>query len=128
MKLLRTLFMALALLALLAPTLSFGDQLPLPLEKKLTAGTSTLNYWGQTFRFTSPVALLVRCEPETTTRFKMSVVIYPGTPQTNAPSSNTLQDLMIYWENFNTDVYTGGVPVIDPWTGSFTTEGGFVDR
>jgi hypothetical protein len=120
--------MALAVLALLVPSFGFAGGLPQPLEKKVLAGTSTVVYAGQTLRFTTPVNLILRCEPESETRFKITVGVYPGTPLPNGPETVAAQNLNIYWSNFGTDVYNGGVPVMEPWTGWLNTEGGFVDR
>ena len=120
--------MALAILALILPSLGLAGELPAPLEKKVLAGTSTITYAGQTLRFTTPVALIVRCDPETAIRIKITVGIYPGTPLPNGAASFAAETLNIYWSNVGTDVYNGIVPVIEPWTGWLNTEGGFVDR
>ena len=119
--------MSLAVLALLVPSIGLGDQLPAPLEKKINPGISSVSYMGQTIRFVTPAALLVKCDPEDTTHFRMSVSLYPGTPVPNSVGSNA-ENLNIYWTNYSTEVYNGGVPMGEPWTGSFNTEGGFVDR
>lgn len=128
MKLLRTALVALSLLALLVPSVGLGDEMPIPIEKKITAGTTTFNYAGQTFRFTTPVALLVKFDPESPTRIKMSVSLYPGTPLPNGPAAYAADVVNIHWANYGTDVYNGGVPMSEPWTGWLNTEGGFVDR
>lgn len=128
MKLLRTALLAIAVLALLVPSTGLAGQLPLPLEKKVVPGTSTVAYMGQTFRYTTQVSLLVKFDPVTETSFKMSVVIYPGTPLPSGPSGSSFTTVTIYWMNFGTGVYDGTVPSPEPWTGTFTTEGGFVDR
>jgi len=127
MKLLRTVMAALALVALLVPTVGLGDQLPLPLEKKLTAGTSNVTYYGQTLRFTTAVPLLVKLDAEGTNRIKLRVSLYPGTPLPNGPGTYSSENLTIYWSNFSTDVYNGGLPSgeLTTW---LDTEGGFVDR
>ncbi len=127
MKLLRTVLAALALIALLVPTVGLGDQLPVPLEKKITAGTTNVTYLGQTLRFTTSVPLLVKCDAESSTRFKMTVTLYPGTPLPNGPNTYAAENLYIYWSNFGTDVYNGGIPSgeLTTW---LNTEGGFVDR
>jgi hypothetical protein len=128
MKLLRTVVAALALVALLVPTIGLGDERPIPLEKKISAGTSTITYMGQTLRFTTAVPLLVKCDAESAQRFKMTVTLYPGTPLPNGPNTYASETLNIYWSNFGTDVYDGTIPVVEPWTGWLNTEGGFVDR
>lgn len=127
-KLLRTTLLALAVLALLVPSLGLGDELAVPIEKKIVAGTTTITYAGQNIRFTTPVALLVKLEPDGTTRIKMTVQIYPGTPMPDGPTTYADETLNIYWTDYETDVYNGGVPVTEPWTGYLNTEGGFVDR
>lgn len=127
-KLLRTTLIVLAVLALLLPSLGLGGEMPIPLEKKIVPGTTTIAYAGQTFRFTTSVSLLLKCDPESPTRFKMTVQLYPGTPLTNGPQTFATETINIYWSEYGTDVYSGGVPVTEPWTGWLNTEGGFVDR
>jgi hypothetical protein len=128
MKLLRTALMALAVLALLVPTYGLGDEMALPLEKKIPAGTTTLSYLGQSLRITTPVPLLVKCDAVSSTRFRMTVSLYPGTPLPNGPTTYAAETLTIHWSNFGTDVYNGSVPTGEPWTSWLNTEGGFVDR
>lgn len=128
MKLLRSAFVALTLLALLIPATGFGDEMLVPLEKKVVAGTTLVNYAGQTLRFSTPVALLVKCDPISPTQFRLTVSLYPGTPSPHGVSGNAVDQLQIFWTNFNTDVYSGGIPSSEPWIGTLNTEGGFVDR
>lgn len=121
--------LALALVALvvLAPVAPSADQLPLPLEKKVVAGTTTIEYAGQHIRFTTPVPLLVRLEPVTSTRIRLRFHAYPGTPTSAYASPATT--LQVYWEDFGNEIYAGSVPPeTDPWDGLMLTEGGFIDR
>jgi hypothetical protein len=128
MKLLRIALMALVLVALLVPTIGLGDGMLLPLERKISAGTTTVTYGGQTLRFTTPVALLLKIDPESETRYRLTVSIYPGTPPPPSPTMTSESTLNIYWTDFDTEVYDGDVPIADPWTGCLNTEGGFVER
>jgi hypothetical protein len=129
MKLLRRIVLAVFLVLIpVLPALSFGDELLAPLEKKVPAGTSTISYGGQTLRFTTSVALLVKCDPELTNKIRVTVSLYPGTPLPKGPGTAAIETLSIYWVNFGTDVYDGGIPDVEPWVGTLNTEGGFVDR
>lgn len=128
MKLLRTTLIALAVLALLVPSLGLGGEMPVPLEKKIVPGTTSITYAGQTFRFTTSVSILLKCDPESPTRFKMTVQLYPGTPMPNGPMTFATETLTIYWNEYGTDVYNGTIPCTEPWVGYLNTEGGFVDR
>lgn len=128
MKLLRIALTALVLLALLVPTAGLGDELLLPLERKVQPGTTTIAYGGQTLRFTTPVALLLKIEAVSATRYRLTVSLYPGTSPPPTPTLTAESTLNIYWTNVGTDVYNGDVPVGDPWTGVLNTEGGFVER
>lgn len=126
MRLLRRLVLALVLLIPFLPATSMGDQLLVPLDKKVPAGTTTIEYGGQNLRFTTPAALLVKCEQQVDLKIKVTVSLYPGTSYTT--DGTAAQMMTIYWVNFGTDVYDGGVPIATPWVGTFDTEGGFVDR
>lgn len=118
---------ALGLVFLFGAVSAFGDSLPLPLEKKLPAGESTIQYAGQSFRFTSSVPLWVRLEPVSETRIQYRVKVYPGHPIPSGPVGTAENALEIYWVNVGTDIYDGGVPS-GTIEGTLDTEGGFVDR
>jgi hypothetical protein len=119
--------LALGLILLFAAASANGDSLPLPLEKKLLAGESTVQYAGQTLRFTSSVPLLVRLEPLSLTQIQYRVRVHPGFPIPSGPVGSAENNLVIFWVNIGTDIYEGGAPsgVIE---GVLNTEGGFVDR
>ncbi len=120
-------WVALVLVAavVLVPLAAGADQLPLPLEKKLAAGTTVVEYAGQHIRFSTPVPLLVRLEPVTATRIRLRFSAYPGVPSAASPSTT----LSVFWEDFGNSIYEGAVPPeTDPWDGLMLTEGGFIDR
>ncbi len=112
---------------LLGAVSAFGDSLPLPLEKKVPAGESTIQYAGQTLRFTSSVPLYVRLEPVTETRIRFRVKVYPGHPIPTGPVGTAENSLEIYWVNIGNDIYDGGISS-ETIEGTLDTEGGFVDR
>jgi hypothetical protein len=124
----RVIGIALALLCLLIPTLGFGDALPAPLEKKLPVGESTFVYADQTIRISTPTALIVRCDPLSSTQIRVRVSVYNGVPAPSGSAAPTTT-LHIYWVNNGTDVYDGSVPPPGSYVDAvLTTEGGFVDR
>lgn len=119
--------LALGLLLLLGAVSAFGDSLPMPVEKKIPAGETTIQYAGQSLRFTTTVPLFLRLEPLSQTRIQFKVKLYPGQPMPTGPAGSAENSLEIYWLNFGTDVYEGGAPS-DIIEGVLNTEGGFVDR
>jgi hypothetical protein len=118
---------ALGLVLLFGVVSAFGDSLPLPLEKKVPAGETIIEYAGQQLRFTTSVPLYLKLEPVTATQIHFRVRVYPGNPIPSGPVGTAENNLVIYWINVGTDVYDGGAPsgIIE---GVLDTEGGFVDR
>lgn len=127
MKALQRIVVASVVLAvLLAPLALLADQLPAPLEKKITPGVTTIAYAGQNLRFTTDVALVIRFDAMSATQIKLTVKAY-GSTSPSAASGTT--DLNIYWENFNTDIYTGPAPPSSqPWEGVLNSESGFTEK
>lgn len=104
-----------------------GDSLPLPIEKKVSVGESTVLYAGQTLRFTTTVPLLLRLEPMSLTQIQFRIRVHPGYAVPSGPVGSSENSLKVHWVNIGTDIYEGGIPsgVIE---GVLNTEGGFVDR
>jgi hypothetical protein len=118
---------ALGLVFLFGAVSAFGDSLPLPLEKKVPAGETVVEYAGQQLRFTTSVPLYLRLEPISATQIQYRVKVYPGNPIPNGPVGTAENNLEIYWVNVGTNVYDGGAPS-GTIEGVLNTEGGFVDR
>ncbi|HXV14793.1 MAG TPA: hypothetical protein VEC56_11365 [Candidatus Krumholzibacteria bacterium] len=119
--------LALGLALVLGAVSSFGQSLPLPLEKKIMAGQTTIEYVGQSLRFTTTVPLYVKLEPVSLTQIRFTVRVHPGYAIPNGPVGSAENNLEIYWVNVGTDVYEGGAPS-GTIEGVLDTEGGFVDR
>ena len=117
----------LSLVMLLGAVSAFGDSLPLPLERKVPAGETVIDYAGQTIRFNSSTPLSVKLEPISLTQISFKVKVYPGTPLPSGPVGTAENVLKIYWVNIGTDIYDGGAPM-ETIEGILNTEGGFVDR
>ncbi len=119
---------ALALFVWVGSVIAEPAGLQLPVEKKLPAGESTVEYAGQVLRFTSSVPLHVRLEPLSQTLIRFRVRVQPGHALPTGPAGSSTNNLEIYWVNVGTDVYQGGAPTADTIEGTLNTEGGFVDR
>ena len=119
--------LALGFALLLCAVSAFGDGIQVPLEKKLPAGESNVEYGGQTIRFVSPVPLFVRFDSISPSQIQYKVRVQTGFALPSAPIGTSENTLAIYWVNFDTDIYTGGVPS-GTIEGILNTEGGFVDR
>ena len=122
----RLLVAGFALALFLAPQMIQADQLPLPLDKKLPAGVTTVNYAGQSLRFTTPVPLIISLSPISETRIRLTVRSYGGG---GASQGAVAANVTIYWENYNSDVYTGPAPPSSqPWEGTLNSESGFTEK
>jgi hypothetical protein len=121
----RLLVVSVVLATILVPLTLFADQLPIPLDKKLSPGVTDVTYAGQTLRFSTPVPLVIRFEPQTITQIKLTVRAY-GSPAGGAQGVSGGQ-LSIYWQNWDTDVYSGPPPSAD-WEGILNTESGFTEK
>jgi len=98
-----------------APRSLLAQEMPL---EKCSSGAWSVEYSGQHFRVSSTVAVKLRFELLSPSTIKVSVV-----SETGESGRAT-----IYWSEFSKYIFTGQVPVGEPWTGSLDTEGGFVDR
>ena len=117
------------LVALLAvPVGLFAQQLPVPVEKSVFPGTTTLQYAGQTFVFTSSVQLRVSFKANTDK--EIEITVRAAASRSTDPYSSTgsqTEQLVINWKNFNEDIYNGNPPT-QPWTGVLNTEGGWTEK
>lgn len=109
------LLLALGLSAALGTQVSVAQEIPL---EKSNSGNFAVEYGGQHFRVTSTVGVRVRFELVTPTQIKLTFV-----SETGAPGR-----VSVYWVEFQKFIYSGPIPVSEPWEGSLDTEGGFVDR
>lgn len=123
----RLLVAAVALAIVLMPLALLADQLPAPLEKKINPGVTTIEYAGQTLRFTTPVSLIINLDPISTTQIRLSVRTYGTTSGPQGAAAAT--DVNIYWEDFDNDVYNGPPPpTSSPWEGILYTESGYTEK
>lgn len=124
--LMRLLVVSAVLAVVLLPLTALADALPAPLEKKLSPGVHTVSYAGQNLRFDSPVSLVVRFEPVSTSQIRLTVRVY-GAPS-GAQGSSSSSEVTIYWENFESELYNGPPPVSSDWSEVLNTESGFTEK
>ena len=119
--------LALGFALLLCAVSAFGDGIAVPLEKKLPAGESYVEYSGQTIRFVSSVPLFVRFDSVSPSEIQYKIRVQTGFAIPSAPIGTTENTLAVHWVNIAEDIYNGGIPS-GTLEGILNTEGGFVDR
>jgi len=91
----------------------------MPVEKSTRAGYTTLTYAGQNFRVNSTAAVKLRFETPGPGLIRITMISEDGL----SPGK-----VSIYWVEFQKYVYLGQIPIVEPWSGTLNTEGGFIDR
>jgi hypothetical protein len=105
----------------LSPLAASGDQLPLPMEKKLAPGVNIVQYGDQSFRFSAPVRLYVKFNPVTPTTIRMEVRIY------GSPTGTSDDPVEIEWMNWGAEIHVGTLPV-SGLTALLLTESGMTEK
>jgi len=121
----RLLVAGIALAILVMPLAILADQLPLPLEKKVPAGVTSVTYMNQTLRFTTAVPLVIKFEALSDNQIRLTVRTYNASSGGAQGSSSS--SMNIHWEDWNNDVYEGPPPT-EPWEGILYTESGFTEK
>jgi hypothetical protein len=107
--------------ALLLPIATMSDQLPRPVQKTVLPSQGTIEYAGQTLRFTTDVPLKVFLAPLGADRIEIKVVAHPSQGGGNSPANTIVQ---IYWANWDDELYNGP----PPWSAILLTESGFTEK
>jgi hypothetical protein len=122
----RLLVAGIAVALLVTPLAILADQLPAPLEKKLSPGVTTVDYAGQSLRFTTAVPLVVNFSAISETLIRRQVRSYGAA---GGGQGSAAANLNIYWENWDNDVYDGPAPPPSaPWEGVLNSESGFTEK
>ncbi|MEJ2719714.1 MAG: hypothetical protein P8181_01055 [bacterium] len=110
--------------ALVTPGLLQAQQLPMPVQKIIYPGVTTVEYAGETLVFTTSIALLAKFQFVNATEIEITVSTHAGGRATAAAPGNILR---IYWQNEDEYIYDGEPPE-EEWTGILLTEGGFTEK
>jgi hypothetical protein len=118
-----TIFALMLVVALVSPGL-MAQQLPMPLQKVIYPGVTTVEYASETLVFTTSVALFAKFQCVSENEIEVTVRSHSsGRAVTNAPGNM----LRIYWQEEDRLIYDGEPPE-DEWTGILQTEGGFTEK
>lgn len=117
----------LALFALLLPVVSSGEQLQTLMEKDVPVGTTTITFWGQTFRIQTTVPLHVALGVKSPTRIKMSFRVASSGAGAMPSSASSGEEVVIYWVDWETNIYLGPPPD-EEWSEILLTESGFTEK
>jgi len=116
--------LAIALLLVVAPIPSQGDRIPVPVTEAVFPPSARLMYAGESFVFNTTVKLSVTFEFRLPNEIHLKVRV--GVPLQTL-SSTVVQNVQIYWEEGNEDLYNG-IPPEGEWTGVILTEGGMTEK
>jgi hypothetical protein len=123
----RVLTASMVLVLLVLPLAVMADQMLMPAEKKIPAGTTVVNYAGQSLRFTTPVALVAKFDPVSDVNFRLTIHMY-GTPP-GGPGATSGLEFELIWEDYQKEVYNGPPPPPDdPFSEIFLSESGFTEK
>jgi len=124
----RVLTAGIVLALLVMPLAAIAGQMLVPMEKKIAAGTTVVDYAGQSLRFTTPIALVAKFDPVSDVNFRLTVHAY-GTPPAASGSSSSGLEFELFWEDFQKQVYNGPPPPSnDPFSEVFLSESGFTEK
>lgn len=120
----RALIALIVAVSLVTPVLLSAEQLAAPLDKKLSPGTTPVQYAGQTFVFTTNILLRVKFQMVNSTQFELNVTALNYTPGAAGPGGPAVS---IFWDDNNDQIYDGD-PTSAGWTGVIDTEGGWTEK
>ena len=119
-----TIFALMLVVALVSPGFLMAQQLPMPMQKIIYPGATTVEYASETLVFTTSVPLLAKFQFVSVNEIEVSVRTHTGgRAGTNAPGNM----LRIYWQDEDRIIYEGEPPE-EEWAGILLTEGGFTEK
>jgi hypothetical protein len=122
----RACFAVLLVTVLALPGLSVAEQIPMPVQKVILPGVTTVNYAAQTFVFTSAIKLTAKFEAAFPNEIRITIKTAPSHRSAAlAPGGQAL--LRIYWLDGDEVLFEGDPPE-DPWSDIILTEGGFTEK
>ena len=124
----RVLLVGVVALAVFLPQSADPQSFGVPLEKMLSPGVTTVDYAGQTLRFSATVSIRLQLETDGPGRVKLTVHTAGRHRSSGAQGSSAVQTLEIVWENWNNTVYPSGPPPDAEWSTTLLTESGFTEK
>lgn len=120
----KLLVVSLSLALVLVPLATLSGDLAEPLKKVVNPPQETINYAGQTLKFTTTVPLKVTLMDMGTGKVLLKFRAEGGLPAGDAPASN---DVIVDWEDWGNELYNGAAPE-DTWSIYLLTESGFTEK
>ena len=121
-------FLAVLLVTVLAlPGLLVAQQVPVPVQKAVFPGVTTVNYAAQTFVFTTTVKLSAKFEAAFPNEIRITVKTAPSHRSGGALAPSGQPQLRIYWLEGDEILFEGDPPE-NPWSDIVLTEGGFTEK
>lgn len=125
MKALSKLLIVSSLLALLlVPLATMSGDLAEPLKIVVNPPQQTINYAGQSLKFTTDVRLKVALLDMGTGRILLKFQSEAVAAGGSAPAST---NVIVHWADWGSDIYNGAAPD-DPWSVYLLTESGFTEK
>lgn len=125
MNALSKLLMVSSVLALLlVPLSTMSGELATPLKITVYPPQQTVNYAGQSLKFTTDVPLKVGLMDMGTGKILLRFQSEAGAAGGNAPAST---NVIVHWADWGNDIYDGIAPD-DPWSVYLLTESGFTEK
>ena len=119
-----TILALMLVVALVSPGFLMAQQLPMPMQKIIYPGVTTVEYASETLVFTTSVALVAKFQFVSTSEIEVTVRTHSsGRGGASAPGNL----LRIYWQEEDLWLYDGEPPE-DEWIGILQTEGGFTEK
>ena len=125
MKALSKVLILCSVLALLAvPLATMSGDLAEPLKVVVNPPQQTIQYAGQTLKFTTDVPLKVGLMDMGTGKILLKFQSEAGAMGGNSPATTSV---IVHWEDWSNDIYNGAAPD-DPWSIYLLTESGFTEK
>ena len=119
-----TIFALMLVVALMSPGFLTAQQLPMPMQKIIYPGATTVEYASETLVFTTSVPLAAKFQFVSASEIEVSVRTHSsGRAGSYAPGNM----LRIYWQEEDLWLYDGEPPD-EEWIGILQTEGGFTEK
>ncbi|UCG50654.1 MAG: hypothetical protein JSW58_10630 [Candidatus Latescibacterota bacterium] len=109
---------------LASPGALMAQQLPLPMQKAIPQGITTVEYAQQTLVFTTSVPLIANFQFISENEIEVRVRTRSSGQQGGNAPGNILR---IWWEEGDEFIYDGEPPE-EEWSGILLTEGGFTEK
>lgn len=108
------------------PSSLVSQQLPVPVERSVFPGVTTIQYAGQTLVFTTSVPLRVKLRADAVDKIVLRFRSQTTGDDTSSPLSLFGSQTVIFWEQAADELYNGQAP--PDWVDIPLNEGGWTEK